>query len=287
MDKLVKRKREVRIKRIFRHGMIHLVALCGCLATALPLIWMISTSLKQPFEISAVPPVWLPEKLNWQNYRDAVKLIPFVRYFLNTLYVTVVKMGGEIFISALVAYGFARFEFKGKNVLFMILMATIMVPGEATIIPSYILYSKLHLIDTYFPIAWSAYFGGNITFVFLLRMYFLSIPKELDESAYMDGAGSWTIFWRIIVPISVPALTTVAIMSFMGSWGELLGPLLYINSYEKNTLQVGLSMFRTLKEVNWGAQMAASFLALLPPLVLYFFGQKYIVEGIKSAGIKG
>ena len=154
-------------------------------------------------------------------------------------------------------------------------------------IPSYIMYSKLGLVNTYFPIAWAAFLGGSATYIFFLRMFFQSIPKELDESAYMDGANSWQIFWKILVPISKPAFVTIGIWSFMGAWNDLLGPLLYLNDYNKYTLQLGLAQFNSMKEINWGALMAASVLALLPPLIIFFFGQKKLVDGIKMTGIKG
>ncbi len=279
--------KRLNIKRILRLTVTHLVTLLGCAWTIIPLLWMLSTSLKIRDDIFSIPPQWIPKTLEIQNYVQAVTLIPFARYFLNTSYIAIVRLGGEVFVSAIVAYGFSRFEFKSKRFLFMMLLSTLMIPGEATILPSYIMFSKLGLINTYFPLAWASYFGGAATFIFFLRMYFTSIPKALDESAFMDGATSWQIFWKIIMPISKPALVTIGIWSFMGAWNDLLGPLLFLNSYEKYTLQLGLAMFNSLKEINWGALMAASVLALVPPLIVFFLGQKRLVEGIKMSGIKG
>lgn len=276
-----------KLRKYTRLTITHFIVLIGCALTIIPLLWMLSTSLKLPLEVFVSPPKWIPETPIWTNYKDAFTAIPYLRYLSNTFYVAFVKMGGEVFVSAFVAYGFTRFNFRYKNQIFMFLLATLMIPGEITMIPAYILYSKVGLTNTYFPIAWAAYLGGSATFIFFLRMYFSSIPKELDESAYIDGASSFTIFTKIIMPISGPALVTIGIWSFMGAWNDLLGPLLYLDDYRKFTIQLGLAQFNSMKEVSWGVYMAASVVAIIPPLIIFFFGQKKLVEGIKMSGIKG
>ncbi len=280
-------RKKAGFRKNFRLTATHVVAIFGCIWTVFPLVWMLSTSLKFEGDIFSMPPKWIPNPLTFKNYADAFTLISFFRYFFNSLIVCAIKIAGEVFVSALVAYGFSRFDFKFKNVLFMILMATLMIPGEATLIPSYIMFSKFKLINTYFPIAWSSFFGGSATFIFFYRMYFSSIPNALDESAYIDGANSFQIFWKIILPISKPAMVSIGVLAFMGGWNDLLGPLIYLNDEKKYTIQIGLAMFNTLREINWGALMAASCVGLLPPILVFFLGQKQLVEGTKMTGIKG
>ena len=264
----------------------YFIIIAGAITTIFPLVWMVSTSLKTEGNVFKIPPQIIPKPIIFTNYAKAVAEIPYLRYFLNSLYLALIKMGGEVFVSLFVAYGFARFQFKGRNVFFIIMLLTLMIPGEITIIPAYIMYSWLHLIDTYFPIGWAAYIGGNVTFIFFLRMFLSTIPKELDESAYIDGANSFQILVKIIAPLTKPALVVIGIWSFMGSWNDLLGPLLYLNSYEKFTIQLGLAQFNSLKEINWGALMSASVISLIPPILIFFIGQKNLLEGIKITGIK-
>lgn len=272
-----------RIQTIF----VYLFLIVSSTATVLPLLWMISTSLKSGSVIFQIPPQWFPDSLHWENYQRAITDIPFFLYLKNTVIITFFRMIAEVFVSALVAYGFARFDFPGKNIWFMILLSTIMLPGEITMIPVFIMFSKLGWINTFKPLIVPAFFGGQAVFVFLLRQFFLTIPRELEEAALMDGASRWQIFYKIFLPLSKPALVTIALFSFQGSWNDLLGPLMYLNDSNKFTLQLGLAMFNGMTKVEWGPLMAASLLVLLPTLVLFFSLQKYFVEGISITGIKG
>jgi multiple sugar transport system permease protein len=266
---------------------VYLFLIIASAATILPLLWMISTSLKSGDIIFQIPPKWLPDSFHWENYRRAVTDIPFFLYLKNTVIITGFRVFAEVFVSALVAYGFARFDFPGKNILFMILLSTIMLPGEITLIPVFIMFDKLGWINTFKPLIVPAFFGGQAVFVFLLRQFFLTIPRELEEAALIDGATRFQIFYKIFLPLSKPALITIGLFSFQGSWNDLLGPLMYLNDSNKFTLQLGLAMFNGMTKVEWGPLMAASILVLLPTLILFFAMQKYFVEGITVTGIKG
>ncbi|OEF99178.1 sugar ABC transporter ATP-binding protein [Vulcanibacillus modesticaldus] len=282
----IKSKAKFKRKEKYKKLLIHLLLILGGVSMMFPFFWMVSTSLKENALIFQLPPKWIPDPIAWHNYPDAMETIPFIRYFWNTTVITVLKGIGEVFVSALVAYGFARFRFPGRKFLFLFLLSTIMIPGEITLIPVFIMWRNVNLIDTYVPLILPA-FAGSAVFIFFLKQYFSTIPKELEESARIDGCNSFQIFYKIFLPISKPALITIGIWSFQGSWNDLMGPLIYLNSYEKFTLQLGLSMFQSLHKVEWGQLMAASLMTMIPVLIIFFVGQKYFTEGIKLTGIKG
>ena len=263
----------------------HVALITVAISMVLPFLWMISTSLKTNSNVFIVPPQWIPSPVVLENYPLVFEKVPFLRYFFNTAFVAFFKLLGEVGVSALVAYGFARFNFKGKKILFMFLLATIMLPGESTLVPSFIFWSHLGFIDTYVPLILPS-FGGQAVFIFFLVQYFSSIPKDFYEAAYISGASSLKIFWKIYVPMSIPALISVSIWSFMGSWNDLLAPLIYINDQMKFTIQIGLAMFQGMFEVNWPLLMAATTLSLIPVIVLFFSLQKYFVQSNKGDGIK-
>lgn len=271
------------IKKIALYGILIL----GSIVMLLPFFWMISTSLKTEAEIITDQMSWFPRGFYFDNYTRALEIMPLFRYMWNTVFIAVLKMFGEIFISAAVAFGFARFKFKGKNVLFMILLATMMLPYEVTMIPTFIVWSALNLTDNYLPLILPAYFG-SASFIFFLKMYFETFPKDYEESALIDGANHLQIFIKLFIPLAKPALITIGLWAFMGTWNDLLGQLIYINSPEKYTIQLGLASFNNLQgEILWGPLMAASFIALVPIIALLLYAQKYFVEGVKMSGIKG
>jgi multiple sugar transport system permease protein len=274
-------------RRKWRNIFLYFFLTLFSVATLLPLIWMISTSLKSGDVIFEMPPRFLPDGFNWNNYSRAIEEINFFVLFKNTTIITLLQMLSNVFISALVAYGFARFDFRWKTFWFMLMLSTIMIPGEVTMIPVFIAFSKIGWIDSIKPLVIPGFLGGSPVFIFLLRQFFLSMPKELEESAVIDGANSFKIFYRIFLPLSIPALITIGIFSFQGSWNDLLGPLIYLNSTDKFTLTLGLSMFKGMMKVEWGPLMAGSIMALLPVLVVFFIAQRHFVEGVKLSGIKG
>jgi len=248
---------------------------------------MVSTSLKSGNVIFDIPPRWLPDGFHLENYVKAVTDIDFFRYFLNTSLITIFRVFAEVFVSAFVAFGFAKFDFPGKNFFFLLLLSTIMIPGEVTLIPVFKMFTNLGWVNTFLPLIIPAFFGGQAVYIFLLRQFFMSQPNELMEAAIIDGATKFQIFYKIYLPISKPALITIAIFAFQGAWNDLLGPLMYLNDSKKFTLQLGLAMFNGALKVEWGALMAASVLVLLPVIILFFTCQKYFVEGISFTGTKG
>lgn len=253
----------------------------------LPFFWMISTAFKPDNQIFTVPIRWIPSPIYFKNFTKAFEVIPVIKYMFNTVIIAVLKIGGEVFVSALVAYGFARFDFKFKNVLFIILLATMMLPYEVTMIPTFIMWSWLGLSDSYVPLILPAYFG-SVSFIFFLRMYFSTFPKDTEEAMVIDGANYLQIFFKLILPLGKPALVTIGLWAFLGTWNDLLGQLIYINDPAKYTIQLGLASFSNMTgETLWGPLMAVSFIALIPVVFILLFAQKYFVEGIKMAGIKG
>lgn len=263
--------------------------LLGLIVVLFPLFWMLSTSLKGEIEALKIPPNWLPVKPQWYNYRDALTFNPFVLYFRNTLYFAGMVVLGEVLSNSFIAYGFARLRAPGRNLLFIMVLATLMVPAEVTIIPTYILFANLpgQWLNSYNPLIIPAWLGSAYL-IFLLRQFFLGIPMEYDEAAHMEGASRLGIWWRIILPLSKPALGAVAIMSFIFHWNTFQGPLIYINDNAKFPVSLGLSMFRTPfggTPQHW--YMAASLSVIAPCIVVFFIAQRFFIQGIVISGVKG
>jgi multiple sugar transport system permease protein len=270
-----------------RLSFVTLLLLAGSTLILMPLWWMISTSLKSPAEIAQYPPTFFPKEFNFNNYIEAWQTAPFTRWALNTIFLATVGTIGSVLVNSLVAYGFAKIKFKGRNALFVLVLSTMLIPGFVTMVPQYILFSKLGWIDTYLPLLVPAFLGSAF-FIFLLRQFMMGIPNELIEAAVLDGAGHLQIWWHIMLPLTKPALITVAIFSFNGAWNDLLGPLLYINDESKYTLQIGLQTFKGTVQTQWHYLMAMSVTVLLPVVLLFFFFQKYFIEGSNiSSGTKG
>ena len=263
------------------------LSLLGAMAVLFPVAWMVSTSLKTRTETLAMPPVWIPKSLQWINYTEALTFNPFGLYFWNTIKYTLAVVLGEVLSCSFIAFGFARLRSPLRNILFLLLLSTMMLPSEVTLIPTYILFSKLGWTNSYKPLIVPAYFGSAYL-IFMMRQFFMSIPKEYDEAAIIDGASYFAIWWRIILPNSRPALGAVAIMSFMWHWRQYQGPLLYLSDNRKFTLSLGLSMFRTpFGGTPWHWLMAASLVVILPCVVVFFVFQRYFIQGIVISGVKG
>lgn len=253
----------------------------------LPLGWMVSTALKPMEEILRYPPTFFPENWRFDNILATWKAAPFGLYLVNTLFLTVVSVLASVLINAFVAYGFAKINFPGRSFWFIALLATMMIPGFVTLIPQYILFSKLGWLNTYYPLI-VPYFLGSAFFIFLLRQFYLRIPNEMIEAARIDGAGHFYIWWHIMLPLSKPALATVAIFSFNGAWNDFLGPLLYLNDETRYTLQLGLQVFKSEASTQWNLLMTGSLFALVPVILLFFFFQRYFIQGMDlSSGDKG
>jgi len=253
----------------------------------LPSLWLISTSLKVPGTEFVYPPQWIPSPISWRNYPDALQQGSFDVYFKNTLTITVAATLGTVITASLAAFGFARIRFPGRDFLFVLLLSTIMLPDIVTLVPKYILFSKLHWINTFLPLTVPFWFGGGAFNIFLIRQFFMTLPYELDEAARMDGATNLQVYFQVVLPLSVPALATVAIFSIVANWNDFLSPLIYLNSPQKFTLALGLQNFQTLYGTHWAWLMAASMLMIVPMLVLFFSFQRFFVEGIQLTGLAG
>ncbi len=264
----------------------HAALIMGAVVLMAPLAWMISTSLKDLGEVFFFPPRWIPRPPRWENYRLVFEVIPFGRYIRNTTMITFFSVIGKLLSCSLVAYSFARLRWRGRDVLFMVMLATVMLPYQVTMIPEFVLYRFLGLIDTFVPLVLPHWFGGPFL-TFLLRQFFLTIPLELDDAARIDGASIFGIFARIVLPLATPALTAVAIFQFNASWNAFLQPLIYLHSQENFTIALGLRSFQDQFYTEWNLLMAASVIAMIPSVVIFFFAQKYFIQGIVFTGIKG
>ncbi len=272
-----------RIYRLF----IYSVILLTSIILLIPFIWMLTSSLKNELEIFMYPPQWIPRPPRWDNYVNAWRALPFAHFFMNTVFVTGGRLIGELFACSLVAFGFSRLNARGREVLFGLLLATMMLPGQVTMIPIYILFSKIGWVNTFKPMIIPAVFGAPF-YIFMLRQFFMTIPLALDEAARIDGAGSFTIYHTIFLPLARAPLLAMSIFIFMGSWNDFLGPLIYLHEMENYTLALGLQLFQSYGEyaTRWDLIMAASTVLALPPLLIFFFTQRYFIRGIALTGIK-
>jgi multiple sugar transport system permease protein len=252
-----------------------------------PVLWMVSTSLKQPGTEFAYPPVPLPQPVVWRNYLDALAQQPFGRYLANTLIIAGTTTLGTVVSASLAAFGFARIRFPGRDLLFVLLLSTMMLPDVVTLVPRYILFSKLHWINTFLPLTVPPWFGGGAFNVFLIRQFFMGIPYELDEAARMDGANNLQIYRQILLPLAGPALATVAIFTVVANWNDFLSPLIYLNTPDRFTLALGLQNYQTLYGVQWAWLMAAAMVMVAPVVALFFAFQRFFVQGIQVTGLAG
>lgn len=263
-------------------------ALCGgALLMVIPFIWMVSTSLKVESQIWLIPPKWIPDPIRWENYTEALTILPFGQYAFNTALVTVLTTVGVVLSSSLCAYGFARIQFPGRDLIFMIILSSIMIPYAVLLLPQYVMFRELGWLDSYLPLWVPPWFGGGAFNIFLLRQFFRTIPGELSDAARIDGASELGIYWRVIMPLAGPALATVAIFTVLNTWNDFLGPLVYISSQDKFTLALGLAQFRGLYATQWQYLMAASTVVIVPTLILFLLAQRYFVQGIVMTGLKG
>ena len=249
----------------------------------IPLLWMVFTSLKPMEEIVRYPPTFFPEKIVWENYLDTIAAFPFWRYARNTLFITVLVVIGNVLSNSFIAYGFAKLDFPGKKLMFALVLSTMMIPGFVTMIPQYVLFSNIGWVGTYLPLIVPSFFGNAFN-IFLMRQFYLSINNELIEAAEIDGANHLYIWSHLMLPLTKPALITIAINSFNAAWNDFLGPLLYIQDQEKYTLQIGLQVFQNQATTQWNYLMAGATLVLIPTILLFFFAQRYFIEGMDLTG---
>lgn len=268
---------------------IYILLTIGALSMILPFLWMMTTSLKTLDAIFIQPKNWIqmyiPTTFIWQNYIDTFKVVPFARFYLNSIIVGVIVTIGQVMTSSLAAYAFSRLQFPGRDKIFFAYLATMMIPGSVTMIPVFVLMKVFNWIDTYKALIVPAIFTAYGTF--MLRQFFMTLPKDLEDAAKIDGCSFFRIYWTIILPLSKPALATLTVFTFMGNWGSFMWPLLVTNSMEMRTLPIGLQSFQTQYSTDWHLLMAGSVMAMLPIILIFIFNQRYFVEGVKLSGIKG
>jgi ABC-type glycerol-3-phosphate transport system permease component len=265
---------------------VYVLLTIGSLVFLLPLLFMISSSLKPAYQVLDFPPKWIPNPVQWRNYPEALSYLPFGRYALNTLTIAAGAITGNLLSCTVVAYGFARLRAPGKNALFMLMLATMMLPYPVTMIPIYVEFVKLGWVNTFLPLIVPAFFGSPF-YIFLLRQFFMGIPTELEDAALIDGASRAQIIRHVILPLATPAIATIAIFNFQGVWNDFLPPLIYLHDQSKYTIALGLNFFRSSYDVKWSYLMAACVVTMLPIVIVFFLAQKQFIEGISMSGLKG
>jgi multiple sugar transport system permease protein len=282
--------RRDRIAHVFSNTVLkaitYILLIAGSCLFAFPFFWMFTTSFKPAVDLYVWPPKWIPDPWVLENYIDAWTWVPFGRFMINSAVYSALAMIGQFFSCSLVAFGFARMRFWGRNALFMVLLSTMMLPGHVTMIPLYILFRDLGWLNTLRPLVVPNYFGSAF-YIFILRQFFLQLPLELDDAAKIDGCHAFDIYRRIILPLAKPALATIMVFCFISTWNDFFGPLLYLTNLESMTVAVGLRFFKGYHQIEFGALMAGSTISLAPVITVFFFAQKQFIQGIALTGIKG
>jgi ABC-type glycerol-3-phosphate transport system permease component len=275
------------VREAIRQSFIYTTLVVAGTAFMLPFLWSLSSSLKPYGAGIKFPPEFIPSEFVWGNYPQVFRLIPFMTFFKNSVIVTGLSVVGELMSASLVAYAFARLRFPGRTTLFSIVLATMMIPYPVTMVPTFVLFNALKLVNTFLPLVLPPFFGPAFS-IFMLRQFFLTINKELDEAAKVDGASELLTYWRIVLPLSKPALATVAVFAFMYNWNDFLNPLIYLSDSSTYTLALGVNFLRSFRGGgDLSLQMAASVMFFAPCILLFFVAQRYIVEGVVTTGIKG
>lgn len=266
---------------------IYIFLIAGAFVCLFPFYWMLRSSFMDMGQIFVMPPILIPDPFVTTNYSDAMEVMPYFKYLMNTLIVVISNVGGSILSASICAFSFSRLRWPGRDKVFMIILTSLMMPSIVTMIPTFVMWSKLGFTNSLIPLSVPIWFGGSVYNVFLFRQFFLSIPRELDEAAYVDGASFFTVYWRIIMPLSKSTIMVVGIFAFLNSWNDFMGPLIYLNEESKYTLSLGLQLFQGTYGAQWHLLMAASILVLIPAVVVFFLGQRHILDGIATTGIKG
>lgn len=285
MDQTGAGEEQERNRPAWLRAVVVLLLIVGGLIYAFPFFWMVTTSLKIPENIYLDPPQWIPDPVAWSNYSQIFDVGPVWAWIFNSTVITVVSVVARTLSSVIVAYGFARFNFPGSRILFLLLLSSLMLPGHVTIIPRFLMFRDWRWLDTYWPLIAPNFFGAAFS-VFLIRQFLMTLPRELDEAAEIDGATSWDILWRLLVPLSKPVIATVAVFTFIDSWNDFFEPFIFLSSPNKLTLAVGIRWFRTQYETQFHLMMAISVVAVLPIIVAFLFTQKYFIRGIALTGLK-
>ena len=275
-----------RIRKLLTTTRGYTILIIFAILFIVPFYWMFATALKSDMQLFQVPPTWVPNPPIWENFVQVFREVPFGRFIQNSAVLVTWNVVGQVISTTLIAYGFARLRFPGRNVLFLIVLATLMVPKQVTLVPQFILFAKLGWVNTYLPLILPA-FTGSPFLIFLMRQYMMTIPLDLDEAATIDGATRLQILRHVIIPMSIPAIVLVAVFTFTDVWNDFMGPLIYLNDPEKFTVSLGLSFFQGAKETSWHLLMAGSLMSMIPPMIVFFLAQKRLLGGLAAAGIKG
>ena len=252
-----------------------------------PFYWMLRTSVMSLDDIFRIPIVYFPNKLEFQHYKAAFEVFPLLKYLLNSLFITVLATIGSMLSSSLCAFGFSRINWRGRDTVFTVVLSSMLLPSAVTLIPTFLMWRSVGVSDSYLPLIIPAWFGGGAINIFLLRQFYRTIPKEIDEAASIDGASYLQIYSHIILPLTKPAMVVVMLFAFMASWNDFLTPIIYLNTQSKYTISIGLQLFMTAYQTSWNQLMAAATVSVLPCAILFLFAQRYIVEGITVTGVKG
>lgn len=274
-------------RKLLNRIIVYLFLLGVAAMLILPFLWILSTSLKGNESIFVIPPKWIPDRFHWENYSDVFAKMPFLTYLRNSVFISTMTIIGTLLSSSLVAYAFACLKWPGRNGVFIFVLATMMLPMQVTMIPLFVLFKNFGWLNTFKPLIIPAFFGGGAFNIFLLRQFFMTIPRELFDAARIDGCSEWRIYYNIVLPLAKPALATVAILTFMMTWNDFFGPLIYLSDKLKGTLALGLAMFVGQHQTEWGMLMAASVIMMIPMILLFFLFQKYFIKGFMMSGIKG
>lgn len=280
------RNRRIRVGHVISRFVLYSLVLSGAVTYAMPFVWMLSTAVKPGYQVYLVPPVWFPEKYQWSNFWVPWNNLPFAQFYANTAIVTVFTVAGTLVSSSLVAFAFARMRFRGRDQLFLLVLSTMMLPNQVTLVPLYLLFTKLGWINSLLPLVVPHWFGSAFH-IFLLRQYMMSIPLELDDAARIDGASWFDIYWRISVPLARPAIGVVSIFAFTGAWNDYLYPLIYLNETKNFTIALGLPLLSSRYVTEIQQTMAQTVLAILPLILAFFLAQRYYIQGVVVTGVKG
>jgi ABC-type glycerol-3-phosphate transport system permease component len=276
----------IRTQRIIKSVLVYLLLTIAAIAISIPLVWMISTALKTPKQIFTWPMEWIPDPVAWENFPRAMTARPFGLWTRNSAIVASLSVIGHCLSATIVAYSFARLRWRGRDIVFLVMLATLMLPEEVTLVPQFLIFSRLGWVNTLLPLWVPPFFGGAFN-IFVMRQFMITLPRELDDAARLDGCNQFGILWRIIVPQVLPAVGFIAINTFRARWNDFFRPLIYLNDPDLFTLALGLRSFRDEFSVEWSLLMAASLVAMLPVIVLFFIAQRYFIQGIVFTGVKG
>ncbi len=276
-----------RIRTALARILLYLILIAGAVFVSIPLLWTISSSLKDPGDVFLFPPQWIPNPVRWDNYAKAFEQMNFLLAFRNTAIISLGNVAGSCIAASMAAYGFAFLRFPGRDAIFLVLLSTLMLPYTVTLLPQYLMFRAFGWLDTFLPLIVPTWFGGGVFYIFLIRQFMLRVHREISDAARVDGCGYFGIYWRVMLPMVTPALLTVAVFQFIGNWHDFLGPVIYLDSADHFTLTQQLQRFQSVYYAEWHLLMAGTVMQIIIPLLLFFFLQRYFIQGLVFSGVKG